>query len=579
LKLSKYLVATLKEAPNDAETQSHKLMIRAGMIRKVAAGIYNFMPLGLRVFRKVEKIIREEMNNSDAIEVMMPFVTPADLWIKSGRWDIYGKELLRLKDRADRDFCLGPTHEEVVTDLVDREVKSYKNLPLNIYQIQPKFRDEIRPRFGVMRAREFVMKDAYSFDVDEKAADESYSKMFTAYQNIFKRCGLEFRAVEADSGNIGGSSSHEFMVIADTGEDTIMVCDKCDFAANVETTPVIFQEEDLKSENHKKNAGAGKETPEIKIEKISTPSITSVKDLANFLGIPEQRIVKTMIVSTDQGLEALLIRGDHEISLTKYKKERNLEFVELANDKEIDELKTAKGFTGPIALDVKIFADNAIKNLVSYVAGSNEKDFHLLNVNHNKDFKITKFFDAREAMEGDRCRCSVDALLSSTKGIEVGHVFKLGTKYSEAMKAGFTDASGKNQNFFMGCYGIGVGRVVAAAIEQNNDEKGISLPLSIAPFEAIVIQADKKNEEVLRVSEEIYNFIKNKGIDVALDDRAESPGIKFKDAELIGIPYQIVIGPKSLAKDVIEFKNRRTNIKEEIPIDNLNKLFELINEE
>ena len=306
MKLSKYLVATLKEAPNDAETQSHKLMIRAGMIRKVAAGIYNFMPLGLRVFRKVEKIIREEMNNSDAIEVMMPFVTPADLWIKSGRWDIYGKELLRLKDRADRDFCLGPTHEEVVTDLVDREVKSYKNLPLNIYQIQPKFRDEIRPRFGVMRAREFVMKDAYSFDVDEKAADESYSKMFTAYQNIFKGCGLEFRAVEADSGNIGGSSSHEFMVIADTGEDTIMVCDKCDFAANVETTPVIFQEEDLKSENHKKNAGAGKETPEIKIEKISTPSITSVKDLANFLGIPEQRIVKTMIVSTDQGLEALV---------------------------------------------------------------------------------------------------------------------------------------------------------------------------------------------------------------------------------------------------------------------------------
>ena len=345
MKLSQYLLATLKEAPNDAETASHKLMIRAGMIRKVAAGIYNFLPIGLKVLRKVENIIREEMNSAGAIEVMMPYVTPADLWEKSGRWNIYGKELLRFKDRADRDFCLGPTHEEVVTDLVDKEIKSYKNLPITIYQIQPKFRDEIRPRFGVMRAREFIMKDAYSFDIDENSADLSYKKMFEAYNRIFERCGLEFRAVEADSGNIGGSFSHEFMVLAETGEDLIMVCDECDYASNIETTPVVFTQNDLNQTKHEKNSGAGREMPENKIEKVSTPSCITVEEVSDFLKIKINKIVKTMILSTNQGIEAVLIRGDHELSLTKYKKNRDLEFADLATNEEISKINTVKGLS------------------------------------------------------------------------------------------------------------------------------------------------------------------------------------------------------------------------------------------
>ena len=367
MKLSQYLLATLKEAPNDAETASHKLMIRAGMIRKVAAGIYNFLPIGLKVLRKVENIIREEMNSAGAIEVMMPYVTPADLWEKSGRWNIYGKELLRFKDRADRDFCLGPTHEEVVTDLVDKEIKSYKNLPITIYQIQPKFRDEIRPRFGVMRAREFIMKDAYSFDIDENSADLSYKKMFEAYNRIFERCGLEFRAVEADSGNIGGSFSHEFMVLAETGEDLIMVCDECDYASNIETTPVVFTQDDLNLKKHEKNRGAGQEMPENKIEKISTPSCITVEEVSDFFKIKINKIVKTMILSTNQGIEAVLIRGDHELSLTKYKKNRDLEFADLATNEEISKINTAKGFSGPVNLDINIFADNELRNMTSYV--------------------------------------------------------------------------------------------------------------------------------------------------------------------------------------------------------------------
>ena len=578
MKLSQYLLATLKEAPNDAETASHKLMIRAGMIRKVAAGIYNFLPIGLKVLRKVENIIREEMNSAGAIEVMMPYVTPADLWEKSGRWNIYGKELLRFKDRADRDFCLGPTHEEVVTDLVDKEIKSYKNLPITIYQIQPKFRDEIRPRFGVMRAREFIMKDAYSFDIDENSADLSYKKMFEAYNRIFERCGLEFRAVEADSGNIGGSFSHEFMVLAETGEDLIMVCDECDYASNIETTPVVFTQDDLNQKKHEKNSGAGQEMPENKIEKISTPSCITVEEVSDFLKIKINKIVKTMILSTNQGIEAVLIRGDHELSLTKYKKNRDLEFADLATNEEISKINTVKGFSGPVNLDINIFADNELRNMTSYVTGSNEKDFHLLNVNHEKDFKIKSFLDCRQSVDGDVCPGYPDFTLRSTRGIEVGHVFKLGTKYSDSMKAGFTDKNGKDMNFYMGCYGIGVGRVVAAAIEQNNDELGIRLPSNLAPFEVIVIPTDTKNEKVMNVAIKIYdNFLKN-GYDVALDDRPDSAGIKFKDSELLGIPIQITIGPKSLEKDTVEFKERDSMKKNEFKMDDIEGLLNLANE-
>jgi len=508
----------------------------------------------------------------------MPFVTPADLWEKSGRWDIYGKELLRFKDRADRDFCLGPTHEEVVTDMVDREAKSYKNLPITIYQIQPKFRDEIRPRFGVMRAREFTMKDAYSFDVNELEAEKSYIKMFDAYKRIFERCGLTFKAVEADSGNIGGSFSHEFMVLAETGEDLIMVCDECDYASNIETTPVVFTQDDLNQKKHEKNSGAGREMPENKIEKISTPSCITVEEVSDFLKIKINKIVKTMILSTNQGIEAVLIRGDHELSLTKYKKNRDLEFADLATNEEISKINTAKGFSGPVNLDINIFADNELRNMTSYVTGSNEKDFHLLNVNHEKDFKIKSFLDCRQSVDGDVCPGYPDFTLRSTRGIEVGHVFKLGTKYSDSMKAGFTDKNGKDINFFMGCYGIGVGRVVAAAIEQNNDELGIRLPSNLAPFEVIVIPTDTKNEKVMNVAIKIYdNFLKN-GYDVALDDRPESAGIKFKDSELLGIPIQITIGPKSLEKETVEFKERYSMKKNEFKMDDIEGLLNLANE-
>ena len=545
MKLSNYLIATLKEAPSDAETTSHQLMVRAGMIRKIAAGIYNFLPTGLRVFRKVENIIRDEMNKAGAIEVMMPFVTPADLWQKSGRWDIYGKELLRLNDRAERDFCLGPTHEEVVTDLVDREVKSYKNLPVTIYQIQPKFRDEIRPRFGVMRAREFTMKDAYSFDVDEMQAERSYLNMFDAYKRIFDRCGLTYKAVEADSGNIGGSFSHEFMVLAETGEDLVLSCDSCDFAANVETTSVRVSLNDKSPE---------KLLPK---EEIETPNMTSVDEVTGFLKVDSTLIVKTLVLETDTGLVAVLIRGDHELSITKLKKFLDVNLLELAEKEVLKKHKIVKGFCGPVDLDIKIFADNSIKELNNFITGSNKPDSHIRNVNHGRDFEIQSFGDFREAVDGDLCPCGdCKAKLVSTRGIEVGHVFKLGTKYSESMNATFADQDGKEKNYYMGCYGIGVGRVVAAAVEQNNDKDGIRFPKALAPFEIIIISTDKNEGDSLSKASEIYDLLLENNYDVALDDRKESPGIKFKDAELLGIPFQLRIGPKSLEKGVVELKDR-----------------------
>ena len=564
MRLSNFLLSTLKEAPADAETQSHKLMIRAGMIRKVAAGIYNFLPTGLKVFRKVENIVREEMNNANAIEVMMPFVTPSDLWIKSGRWDVYGKELLRFKDRADRDFCLGPTHEEVVTDLVSREAKSYKDLPLTLYQIQPKFRDEIRPRFGVMRAREFVMKDAYSFDVDEKSSEKSYSQMFDAYNKIFDRCGLTFKAVQADSGNIGGSSSHEFMVLAETGEDLILSCSDCDFAANVESASI-------------KSSKISKKEDLLDLTIVDTPAMVSVNEVADFLKTDEKNVVKTMILSTDSGLEAVLIRGDHELSLPKYKKIRNLETVDLATSDEIKKLNTPKGFSGPVDLNIDIYSDNAIQSMSNFVIGANKPDKHYINSNFPRDFDIKEFGDFREAQDGDKCPNCTKGSLNSIRGIEVGHVFKLGTKYSNAMDAKFVDKDGKEKNYFMGCYGIGVGRVLAAAIEQNHDENGIKLPSSIAPFEVGIIPTDLKNTEVLELSESLYNYLLELGFDVFLDDRDENPGFKFKDADLIGIPYQVVIGPKSLAKDSIELKDRASATSEQIKKDDFKKLAEKIN--
>ena len=553
MKLSNYLLATLKEAPADAETKSHQLMVRAGMIRKIAAGLYNFLPTGLRVFRKVENIIREEMNRASAIEVMMPFVTPADLWHKSGRWEIYGKELLRLTDRADRDFCLGPTHEEVVTDLVDREVKSYKNLPITIYQIQPKFRDEIRPRFGVMRAREFTMKDAYSFDANEDGAEKSYSIMFDAYKKIFNRCGLTYKAVEADSGNIGGSFSHEFMVLAPTGEDLVLSCNCCDFAANVETAKITKEVVNVQDENDA-----------IDIEEVNTPGLTSVEEVASFLKKDISEVIKTLILNTDGGLIGVLIKGDNELSITKLKKFIGANSLDFAETEILKKNNIIKGFCGPLDLKLKFYADNALKQSKNFVTGSNREGSHLINVNL-VDIKVESFGDFREAQDGDLCpKVACDGTLASTRGIEVGHVFKLGTKYSESMKAAFVDKDGKEKNYYMGCYGIGVGRVVAAAVEQNNDDNGIKFPLSIAPFEIVVIPTEKNEGEVLSKAFEVYEFLLNKGYDVAIDDRSESAGIKFKDAELIGIPLQVRIGPKSFAKGVLEFKNRLSGEVSEI---------------
>lgn len=547
MRYSKYLIPTLKDDPADAEVISHKLMVRAGMIRKLAAGIYSYLPLGLKTIRKVENIIREEMNRAGAIELLMPLVLPADLWVESGRWDKYGKELLRFKDRAGRDFCLGPTHEEVITDIVRKEIRSYRQLPINLYQIQTKFRDEIRPRFGVMRAREFIMKDAYSFDVDEEGAEKSYWLMYEAYTRIFERCGLTFRPVLADTGAIGGSFSHEFMVLAPNGEDILLHCESCGYAANQEFAeigePGGFQrEEGPESFKH--------------ILEVHTPNLKTASDVANFLGVPKTRIIKTMIVETDRGPVAALVRGDHELSLTKLKRALGADVVELASEERIVELTGgAMGFSGPVGLKLRLVADRAVASIIDAVTGANRKDYHLVNVNLYRDFDVDEFKDIRVAVDGDPCsRCK--GSLRTSRGIEVGHIFKLGTRYSEALGATFIDQSGEERLCIMGCYGIGVGRTVAAAIEQNFDEGGIIFPKPIAPFEVVVLPLNMKDARIRMVAEDLYSDLLSHGVDAIIDDRAESPGFKFKDAELIGIPIQVIIGPKAIKDESVEIKLR-----------------------
>ncbi|MEK6546444.1 MAG: proline--tRNA ligase [Nitrospinota bacterium] len=551
MRFTKMFLPTLKEAPSDAEVVSHKLMIRAGMIRKLAAGIYDILPLGLMATRKVENIIREELNRAGAQEVYLPSIQPAELWQESGRWDKYGKELLRIKDRHERDFCYGPTHEEVITDLVRREVRSYRQLPLNLYQIQTKFRDEIRPRFGVMRCREFTMKDGYSFDMDERGAEETYRKMYDAYCNIFRRCGLNFRAVEAETGQIGGSFSHEFMVLADSGEDFIATCEKCDYAANIEKTEIIPPRPPLE-----KGGKGGFE--ELKVmEVVSTPDKKSVKDVSGFLRMPEEKFVKTLIFETENGIVAVLVRGDHDVNEAKLKKLLNCDVMNLAGEKVVEDVTSApSGFAGPVGLKLKIVADNFVLGMKNFITGANLKDMHYINVNIGRDFEIDGYGDIRMVRDGDLCpRC--DGKLRIYKGIEVGHVFKLGTKYSESLKATFSDNEGKERFIVMGCYGIGVGRTVAAAIEQNHDENGIIWPIPIAPFQIMVIPLNMKNNEVAKISEDIYKTLIAEDIDVLLDDRDERPGIKFKDADLIGIPVQIIIGEKNLKDSKVEIKIRK----------------------
>ncbi len=553
MRYSQFFLPTLKETPADAEVVSHQLMLRAGMIRKNAAGVYSYLPLGLRVIRKVEAIVREEMNRAGAIECLMPVANPAELWQESGRWDVYGKELLRFKDRHGRDFCMGPTHEEVVTDIVRSHVKSYRQLPVNLYQIQTKFRDEVRPRFGLMRGREFIMKDAYSFDTTEEGANTSYQKMREAYCRIFERCGLRYRMVEADSGAIGGSYSHEFMVLADTGEDVVITCAQCSYSANIEKAVVV-------------DRGTSADAPFKPVERVVTRGAHSVADVSKMLGLAPEQIVKTMLVVADDQTVAVLIRGDHELNLAKVKNYLGASVVDLATPEQIAVATGGPvGFSGPLGLSIPLYADHAVKYLRNFGVGGNEVDIHLEGVNLERDFQVTAFADLRNAGAGDPCpHC--DGVYVNTRGIEVGHIFKLGTKYSEAMKATFLDQDGKSQDIIMGCYGIGIGRTAAASIEQNHDEHGMIWPLPLAPFQVQVIMLNPKDEQVRHTSENIYALLQEQGVEVLLDDRDERPGSKFKDADLIGIPLRVTVGTRGLQEGVVELKIRTSGEQSTVAI-------------
>jgi prolyl-tRNA synthetase len=547
---------TTKETPSDAEVASHRLMLRAGMIRKVASGIYNYLPAGLRVMRKVERIIREEMDRAGAQEVLMPAVIPSELWKESGRWEAYGKELLRFKDRADREFCLGPTHEEVITDLVRREVRSYRQMPVNLYQIQDKFRDEIRPRFGLMRGREFLMKDAYSFDADEEGAAESYRRMYEAYCRIFRRMGLAYRAVEADTGAIGGSSSHEFMVIADSGEDAIVSCEKCEYAANVEKA-------ECPSPGRGPAPGGG---PRGAPRKVSTPGKRTIDEVAGFLGIDPGALIKTLVFETGKGDVAVLVSGRYEVNETKVKNFLSADWIRLAPEERVRELTGApSGYAGPVGLAMRILADFSVRGIAAGATGANEKDAHLVDVVPGRDFAPEEFADLRLVAEGDSCpRCG--GALRFSRGIEVGHVFRLGTKYSEALSATYLDAAGKERTIVMGCYGIGVGRTAAAAVEQHNDADGIVWPISIAPFEAVVVPVNMKQEGLVREAVRAAGEISGRGVETLLDDRDERPGVKFKDADLCGIPLRVTFGERNLAAGFAEIRDRKTGETERVEI-------------
>lgn len=547
MRYSKYFIPTHKEVPAEAEIISHQLMLRAGLIRKLTSGIYTYLPAGLKSIKKVENIIREEMNRSGAIEILMPAVQPAELWQESGRWDYYGSELLRFTDRHNHEACLAPTHEEVITDLVRKEIHSYKQMPINLYQIQTKFRDEIRPRFGMMRCREFIMKDAYSFDVDEAGAERSYRLMFEAYSNIFRRCGLKFRAVEADTGNIGGSFSHEFMVLAETGEDWIANCLTCDFAANLEKAEVKWDE----------SAAVSKDEADLKgVEEVETPDMRTIEEVTSFLDLSPQQLIKTLIFKTDGEEIAVLLRGDHELNEAKLKSLLGIAQLELADPNLVEAITGAPlGFAGPMDLKVKLVADHAVKEMENSVTGGNRKDLHLRNVNMGRDFTVDLFGDLRVITPEDDCpRCGGEIRFG--KGIEVGHVFKLGTKYSTALSALFLDEQGGKKPIVMGCYGIGVGRTVAAAIEQYHDQDGILFPIPIAPFEVVILPLQMHETKVCEAAEKIYRELSGSGIDVLIDDRETRAGVKFKDADLLGTPVRVTVGMRSLQDGRLEMKVR-----------------------
>ncbi|MBQ7607010.1 MAG: proline--tRNA ligase [Desulfovibrionaceae bacterium] len=556
MRFSTQYIPTLKESPADAEVISHKLLLRAGMIRRLTSGLYTYLPLGLRALKAVEAIVREEMDRSGFLEVLLPFVQPGDLWKETGRWEQYGKELLRLKDRNDRDYCLGPTHEEVMTDLVRGEVRSYRNLPLRLYQMHTKFRDEIRPRFGLMRGREFIMKDGYSFDADLAHAEESYKLMYDCYTRIFSRLGLRFRAVEADTGSIGGNFSHEFMVLADSGEDTICYCMNCDYAANVERAEVVAC-------THCAD-GAQDLSP---YEAVPTPNLHTVAEIADFLKTPKERVIKTMLFRVDGKVVAVLVRGDHEVNDVKLARFCQASEVELADQATVEAVTHAPlGFAGPVGLTIPIYADASLSGATGCVVGGNAKDTHLRNVSLARDVTVAAFADLRTITENDPCpRCGGQVKL--TRGIEVGHIFMLGTKYSDAMHATFLNERGEEHPMIMGCYGIGISRVLAAAIEQNNDADGIVFPWAMAPVSCILLNLDVKNADVTKAVEKIYAKLEGSGVSVLLDDRDERAGVKFKDADLLGIPAQLSLGARSLKNNCVECANRLTKEKTTLPLE------------
>jgi len=539
------LIPTLKEDPTDAEVVSHRLMVRAGMIRQLARGIYDILPFGLRVVRKVERIVREEMDRAGAQEILMPAICPAELWQESGRWEMYGKELLRIKDRHERDFCFGPTHEEVVTDIVRRDVRSYRELPKNLYQIQVKFRDEVRPRFGLMRGREFLMKDAYSFHVDADDCHREYQRMAETYKRIFDRCGLNTRMVESDTGAIGGRRAHEFQVLAESGEDAIVSCSKCDYAANVEKAEIGRHD----------FAYAAPADPTLK--KIRTPGKRTIEEVSAFLSEPADRFVKTLLVTTSEGATvAALLRGDHDLSEVKLRALLGSSWTAMAEADTVQRITGADvGFAGPLGLEVRIVADQALRGLRGGITGANETDHHYVGFDQTRDLDQIEFADIRLARGGDRCPRCGDGVFDGHRGIEVGNIFYLGTKYSAAMKATYLDPQGQEKPMEMGCYGIGVTRTAAAAVEQYNDANGILWPMPLAPVQVQLVPV-KFEGQMRTVAEDLYNKLIANGVEVLLDDRDERAGVKFKDADLIGTPLRVTIGPKGLERGVVEVKRR-----------------------
>jgi prolyl-tRNA synthetase len=556
MKMSEMFFTTLRETPSEAEIPSHQLMLRAGLMRKLASGIYNYLPLGKRVLKKVEEIVREEMDKTGAQEILASALLPAELWKETGRWDVFGPEMFKLKDRNEREFCLGPTHEEIFTDIVRNEIKSYKQLPFNLYQIQTKYRDEKRPRFGVMRSREFIMKDAYSFDKNWDGLDISYKKMYDAYCAIFNRCGLKYWVVDADTGAMGGKDSNEFMVSSDVGEADVAYCDECGYAANVEKAPCV-------------NRPIHAEEAEKEIKKVATPDVKTVDELMHFFNTTADRFVKTLIYSIDDKAVAVMLRGDREVNITKLQNLFKASDIEMADRDTVEKATGAEvGFAGPININVDaLVVDDEVAHMKNFIIGANETGYHYENVNYGRDFKADVVADIRNIELGDPCpKCG--KAINIARGIEVGHIFKLGTKYTEALGATYLDENGQEQPIIMGCYGIGINRTVAAIIEQHHDDRGIIWPMSVTPYHVIIVVASNYQPEQIQAAEKIHDELASRGIEVLLDDRDERAGVKFNDADLIGIPIRITVG-KKISTGMVEFKRRDKADSIDIPVSDI----------